>query len=141
MTLMLFKLYTVYILRQSFPYFTYQLGFLGFCFEVDGTCPSCLKLFRTMLEISNLACKYTQIQFQKYTSQYQNPVNFGDVSNFGDECSKWAINWKNNNDVTTCGHDIINNFFGILFLLSSLVAGQVSCQYHKWFWSFDNFLL
>ena len=28
-----------------------------------------------------------------------------------------------------------------VFLLSSLVTGQVSCQYRHWFWSYDNFFL
>ena len=37
---------------------------------------------------------------------------------------KLFINWKNDNDVTTCRNDVIINFFDIvLFLLSSLVTG------------------
>ena len=37
---------------------------------------------------------------------------------------KLAINWKNDNNVTTCRNDVIVNFFDIvLFLLSSLVTG------------------
>ena len=34
-----------------------------------------------------------------------------------------------------------NSFDVVLFPLSSLVTGQVSCQYHHCFWSYDNFLL
>ena len=36
------------------------MGFLGVRFEVEGgKLPSCLKLFKIMLETCNLACKYT----------------------------------------------------------------------------------
>ena len=37
------------------------------------------------------------------------------------DCFKLEINWKNDNDVTICQHDVIVKFFDvILFLLSSL---------------------
>ena len=40
------------------------------------------------------------------------------------DCSKLAINWENDNDVTIFWNDIIVNFFDVvLFLLSSLVTG------------------
>ena len=39
------------------------------------------------------------------------------------DCSKLAINWENDNDVTIFWNDIIVNFFDVvLFLLSSLVT-------------------
>ena len=38
----------------------------------------------------------------------------------------------------TCCHRFFDVFF--LFLLSSLVV-QISCQYHHWFWSYDNFFI
>ena len=34
-----------------------------------------------------------------------------------------------------------NSFHVVLFPLSSLVTGPVSCQYHRCFWGYDNFLL
>ena len=38
---------------------------------------------------------------------------------------------EKDNDVTSCRHDVIIIFFDIVFfLLSSLVTGQVSSQYH-----------
>ena len=40
------------------------------------------------------------------------------------DCSKLAINWKNDNDVTICWHHLIVTFFDVaLFLLSRLVTG------------------
>ena len=40
------------------------------------------------------------------------------------DCSKLTINWKNENDVTVCWHDVIVYFFDVvLLLLSSLVTG------------------
>ena len=40
-------------------------------------------------------------------------------------CSKLAINQKTDNDVITCRHDIILNFFVVaIFLLSSIVTGS-----------------
>ena len=40
------------------------------------------------------------------------------------DCSKLAINQKNNNDVTVCQHNVIFKFFSrLLFLLSILVTG------------------
>ena len=40
------------------------------------------------------------------------------------DCSKLALNWKNDNEVTICWHDIIVKFFlAVLFLLLSLVTG------------------
>ena len=40
------------------------------------------------------------------------------------DCSKLAINWKNDNDVTICRHDTIVKFFDVaVFLLSSLITG------------------
>ena len=40
------------------------------------------------------------------------------------DCSKLAINWQNDNDVTICQNDVIVIFFDvILFFLSSLVTG------------------
>ena len=50
------------------------------------------------------------------------------------DCSKLAINRKNDSDTTIFRHGIIVNFFFevVLFLLSSLLAGP--SQYHHWFW-------
>ena len=40
------------------------------------------------------------------------------------DCSKLAINLKNDKSITICRHDTIINFFDIaMFLLSSLVTG------------------
>ena len=40
------------------------------------------------------------------------------------DCSKLAINWKNDNDLTVFRHDVIVNFFDVvLFLLWILVIG------------------
>ena len=40
------------------------------------------------------------------------------------DCSKLAMNWKNDNDVTVFRHDVIVNFFDVvLFLLWILVIG------------------
>ena len=40
------------------------------------------------------------------------------------DCSKLAINQKNDNEVIICRHDVIINFFeALLFILSSLVTG------------------
>ena len=40
------------------------------------------------------------------------------------DCSKLAVNWKNDNDVTIFEHNVIVNFFDVvLIFLSSLVAG------------------
>ena len=40
------------------------------------------------------------------------------------DCSKLAINRKNDNDVTICWHDVIVNFSDVaMFLLSSFVTG------------------
>ena len=39
------------------------------------------------------------------------------------DCFKLARNQKNNNDVTTCQHDVIIKFFDVVLLLSSLVTG------------------
>ena len=46
-------------------------------------------------------------------------------------------------DVTTCQHDVIVNFFLTLLCLSCEVQllVQISCQYHYWFQSYDNFPL
>ena len=39
-------------------------------------------------------------------------------------CSKFSINWKNNNDVIICRHEVIVKFFdAVLFLLKSSVTG------------------
>ena len=52
-----------------------------FCGWGGGEVKLRLKIIRIMLETSNLACKYTHIcSFRKYTSQYQDPLNFADVS-------------------------------------------------------------
>ena len=58
-------------------------------------------------------------------------------------CSKLAINWENNNDLIIFRHDVIVNFFltGFCFPCQVYMLVQVSCQYHYWFWSYDNFLL
>ena len=74
------------------------VGFLGVRFEVGRgggkitsnypTSP-CLKLVRITLETSNLASKYTHIRnFRKFTFQYQDSLNFADVSIF---CKKSAF--------------------------------------------------
>ena len=58
------------------------------------------------------------------------------------DCSKFAKNPKNDNDITILRHDIIINFF-TLFCFSCQVQllVQVSRQYHHWFWNYNNFLL
>ena len=43
-------------------------------------------------------------------------------------CSKLTINLGNENDVTICQHDVIVDFFDVLFPLSSQLLAQVSCQ-------------
>ena len=56
---------------------------------------------------------YENVSFSHYASGIPLP-----------DCSKFAINRKNNNDVTIHRHDVIVNFFDVvLFLLSSLVNG------------------
>ena len=46
------------------------------------------------------------------------------LRNPASRCSKLAINWKNDNNVTICRNGVIVNFFNIaLFLMSSLVTG------------------
>ena len=58
------------------------------------------------------------------------------------DCSKLAKNPKSDTDVIIFRHAIkFNFFFDVLFLVSSLLLLQVSCQYHHWFWYYDNFLL
>ena len=48
-----------------------------------GKITPCLKLVKIMLEIGNLARKYTHIcNFRKYSFWYQDPLYFGDVSIF-----------------------------------------------------------
>ena len=48
--------------------------------------------------------------------------------------SKLTKNWKNDNDFRISWHDVIINFFFffffdvVLFLMSSLITGHVSCQ-------------
>ena len=50
------------------------------------------------------------------------------------DCSKLAKNPKNNNDDTI--------FLTLLcFSCQVQLLVQVSCQYHHWFWNYDNFLL
>ena len=39
------------------------------------------------------------------------------------DCSKLALNQKNDNDVLICWHNVIVNFFDVLFLLSGWVIG------------------
>ena len=53
------------------------------------------------------------------------------------DCSKSAINCKNNNDVTTSQHDIIVFYCSGISQLRFSV--QVSWQYCNWFWSCDYF--
>ena len=56
--------------------------------------------------------------------------------------SKLAKNCKIDSDVIIFRHDVIVNFFGIFCLSCELqLLVQVSCQYHHWFWSYDNLLL
>ena len=60
------------------------MSFLGVHFEVGGKItPACLKLIRIMWEAWNLVRKYTDTcSFRKRTFQYQEPLNFDDVSIF-----------------------------------------------------------
>ena len=64
-------------------------------FEVGGKItppPSFLKLVRIMLETSSLARKFAHIcSFRKYTFQYQDPLNFADVSIFSQKVSVFLI--------------------------------------------------
>ena len=55
------------------------------------------------------------------------------------DCSKLTKNPKNDNDVTIFRHDLNVKFFCFSCQFQLLV--QVSCQYHHWFWNYDNFLL
>ena len=58
------------------------------------------------------------------------------------DCSKLAINWKET--MTLQFFDMVSpsDFFDVfLFLSRSLVARQVSCQNHHWFWIYDKFHL
>ena len=72
-------------------------------------------------------------------------INFADsVSGIRPrDCSKLAKNRKNDNDVTYFRDDVNVTFFGRFFCFSCQfqVLVQVSCQYHHWFWNYDNFLL
>ena len=92
--------------------------------------PLCLTLFRIMLETWNIVSMYTHLLIQKINLfQYESCVRdflvlFSDfvrlkVSiienlNFTDhasgirlpDCSKLAINWKNDHDVTICRHSV-----------------------------------
>ena len=59
------------------------------------------------------------------------------------DCSKLAKNLQNDNDVIIFRHDGNIKFFLTLFCFSCQVQllVQVSCQYHHWFWNYDNFFL
>ena len=75
------------------------VSFLGVRFEVwkgggvgDIITP-CLKFVRIMLETWYLVRKYTLVSsFKKYTFQYQDFLNFDDISNFLQKISKFGIN-------------------------------------------------
>ena len=68
-------------------------------------------------------------------------VSFTD-SAFGiplQDCSKYAKNQKNDNDVTICRHDAIVNFLTLsCFSCQVQLVVQVSWEYRHWFWSYDN---
>ena len=71
--------------------------FLGVHFEVgvwvEGKITPCLKLVRIKLEIWHLARKYRPMcSFRKFTFQYQDFLNFADVSTF---CKKSVFFGKN----------------------------------------------
>ena len=51
------------------------------------------------------------------------------------DCSKLAINQCNDNDVAICWHDILSSSCHVQLLI------QILCQYHYWFWSYDDFHL
>ena len=59
------------------------------------------------------------------------------------DCSKLAVNWKNGNDVTIIGNDVMVKTLLKLFWFSHQIwlLVQVSCQYRHWLWSCGNFLL
>ena len=56
-------------------------------------------------------------------------------------CSKSTINQKNNNDIIICWHNVIHKLFWRSVSLQVQLLVQVSCQYHYWFWKYDNFCL
>ena len=94
------------------------------------TLHSCLKFVRIMQEIWNLAHKYTHICiFRKYNFQYQDRLNFADVSFF---CKKLALLAKVtrleiNQEKKTMALQFVDMtsssifFEGAVFLLSILV--------------------
>ena len=56
------------------------------------------------------------------------------------DCSKFAKNPKNDNDVTIFWHDLnVKLFWYFLFLLSWLVAGPSFMSISSLFWNYDNF--
>ena len=58
------------------------------------------------------------------------------------DCSKLAVNWKNDDDVTIFRHDVLIELFNVvLFLLLSLVTNPSFMAISSLFWSYDNFFL
>ena len=53
-----------------------------------------------------------------------------------------STNRKNDNEVTIFRHGVIVEFFDVVsFSCQVCLLVQVSCRYHHWLWSYDNFLL
>ena len=72
--------------------------------------------------------RYSKQQRESCVGDNEN-VNFADYESGIRllDCSKLAINRKNDNDVTICRNDVIVNFFDVvLLLLSILVTGRLS---------------
>ena len=53
------------------------------------------------------------------------------------DSSKLTINWKKDNNVTICWHDVtFKVYWRCFFSYKNQLLVQVSCQYHHWFWSY-----
>ena len=52
------------------------------------------------------------------------------------ENSKSIVNREKDNGTTIYRRDVNDKFLKVIVFL---IVIQVSCQYHFWFWSYDNF--
>ena len=78
-------------------------------------CESCVRALSALFSVfvSLKVIVNENASFTDYASGIQLP-----------DCSKWAINWKNDNDLSIFRHDVLINFFYVvLFLLSCLATG------------------
>ena len=93
-------------------------------------CESCVRDFLVMFSVFvryNVAVD-KNVCFTGYVSEMRLP-----------DCSKLALNLKNDKNFIICRNGIILIFLA-LFCFSCHVQGlsQVSCQYPHWFWKYDN---